>query len=96
MNNNIPNNNNNNNNLSESEQKAKDEYYPSLLIFPAFNYINIPLKQRRLITQKYGNKHDKYLLKLHEKSLKYQYKQQQNRHKYKQHKGGQRNKRFFG
>ena len=66
-------------------------YNPNNLILGELNYVNISNKQRKFIVNNFGNINDKYLQKIHEKSL--------NKNNYKNHKNSKnsyyKNKNFY-
>ena len=56
-------------NVMKNADEEYIQYNPSLLMLNEINVVNIDNKHRKLIVTKYGNEHDKYLHKQHEKLL---------------------------
>ena len=82
-----------NNKINTSENKYqfingqkmfKSQFNQNDIIFHQFNYVNIPNDQRAIITDNFGNIHDKYQYKLHLNSNK----RKENYNKHKNHQKG--------
>ena len=56
-----------------------DKFNPNSMIIPQVNYVNINNKQRKLIVMNYGNFHDKFVQKQHEKPMKLNKNKNQNK-----------------
>ena len=76
-----------NNQIKNNQNQNDDEYKfnPNDMQFPEVNLVNIPNKQRSIIIKNFGNFHDNYSYKQHQKSIK-------NKLNYNKNKNRNRNK----